>query len=159
MPVNSVAENAFGYMGALCWAIQLIPQIWKSWRSKTTEGLSHWLVLLWALSAPFLGVYVIVQNLNVPLILQPQLFCTFTLVSWGQCQYYGNKRSRFASIILTASVAAILGGFEAGMVFALKSGNRDSAADQRALRMFGILSSIIISSALLCGFLLCPIRF
>lgn len=45
-------------------------------------------------------------------------------------------------------MAAILGGFEAGMVFALKSGNRDSAADQRALRMFGILSSIIISSAL-----------
>lgn len=40
--------------------------------------------LLWALSAPFLGVYVIVQNLNVPLILQPQLFCTFALVSWGQ---------------------------------------------------------------------------
>jgi hypothetical protein len=29
-------------------------------------------------------VYVIVQNLNVPLILQPQLFCTFALVSWGQ---------------------------------------------------------------------------
>jgi len=145
MPVNSVAENVFGYMGALCWAIQLIPQIWKSWRSKDTEGLSHWLVLLWALSAPFLGVYVIVQNLNVPLILQPQLFCTFTLISWGQCQYYGNKRSRFASIILTASVAAILGGFEAGMVFALKS---SSTVNQRALQFFGILSSVIISSAL-----------
>lgn len=68
MPVNSVAENAFGYLGeshalspsdmrsftinnlipgAICWTVQLIPQIWKSWRTKSTEGLSHWLVYVY----------------------------------------------------------------------------------------------------------------
>jgi len=148
MPVNSVAENIFGYLGALCWAVQLIPQIWKSWRSKDTEGLSHWLVLLWGLSAPFLGVYVIVQNLNVPLILQPQLFCTFALVSWGQCQYYGSKRSLLACILLTGSVAITLGGFETGMVFVVKSSSHDIEVNQRALQFFGIFSSILISVAL-----------
>lgn len=40
--------------------------------------------LLWALSGPFLGVYVIVQNLNIPLMLQPQLFATLASVSWAQ---------------------------------------------------------------------------
>jgi len=148
MPVNPLAENVFGYLGALCWAIQLIPQIWKSWRSKDTEGLSHWLVLLWALSAPFLGVYVIVQNLNIPLILQPQLFCTFALISWGQCQYYGYKRSGLTSILLTVSVAVISAGFEVGMVFAVQSTKRDGAVNQQVLRFFGICSSIIISVAL-----------
>ncbi|KIM90625.1 hypothetical protein PILCRDRAFT_84557 [Piloderma croceum F 1598] len=148
MPVNVVAENVFGYLGAFCWAIQLVPQIWKSRRTKDTNGLSQWLVLLWALSAPFLGVYVIVQNLNVPLILQPQLFCTFALVSWGQCQYYGKNRSKLVSIVLTVSVAAILGCFEVGMVFALKSSNHEGQVNQRGLQFFGIVCSVIISLAL-----------
>jgi hypothetical protein len=39
---------------------------------------------MWAISAVPLGVYVIVQNLNIPLILQPQLFGALSLVSWGQ---------------------------------------------------------------------------
>ena len=40
--------------------------------------------LIWAIGAAPLGVYVIVQNLNIPLILQPQLFGALSLVSWGQ---------------------------------------------------------------------------
>lgn len=39
---------------------------------------------------------------------------------FGQCQYYGNKRSKFASIILTVSIAAVFGSFEVGIIFALK---------------------------------------
>ena len=31
-------------LGTICWTVQLIPQVWKSWRAKSTEGLSHWLV-------------------------------------------------------------------------------------------------------------------
>ena len=41
-----------------------------------------------------LGVYVIVQDLNVPLVVQRQLFALFSLLSWGQCMYYGAARSR-----------------------------------------------------------------
>jgi hypothetical protein len=63
MPVNAVAENVFGTMGktphlvhdhhtftvlsltgTIFWSVQLIPQIFKSWRTKSTEGLSPWLV-------------------------------------------------------------------------------------------------------------------
>jgi len=67
--------------------------------------------LLWALSAPFLGVYVIVQNLNIPLILQPQLFCTFALISWGQVRNvltptnsFLNKYGLYSVNITAASV-------------------------------------------------------
>ena len=39
---------------------------------------------LWGLSGAFLGVYVVVQNLNIPLILQPQLFGILCMISWAQ---------------------------------------------------------------------------
>lgn len=48
---------------------------------------------LWGLSGPFLGVYVIVQNLNIPLILQPHFFATLCFVSWAQV---GSNSSRCA---------------------------------------------------------------
>jgi hypothetical protein len=96
--------------------------------------------LLWAISGAFLGVYAVVQNLNIPLIVQPQLFTSLTLVSWGQvcmhfprffapcylrfiptqCQYYGKKKSKTKSVTLVLASAVILGGFEAGMTFIVK---------------------------------------
>lgn len=84
----------------------------------------------------------ITQNLNIPLIVQPQLFSFLSLLSWGQvraihscilsnytrltrdsrrqCMYYGKKRSFTVSMSLLLGSMAILGGFEAGMVFAIK---------------------------------------
>jgi len=40
--------------------------------------------LMWAIASTQFGVYVIVQNLNVPLILQPQVLTVLSLISWGQ---------------------------------------------------------------------------
>jgi len=42
---------------------------------------------LWGIVALPLGVYVIVRDLNIPLIVQPQLFGLFLLLSWGQYVY------------------------------------------------------------------------
>lgn len=147
MPANAVAENVLATIGTICWAVQIIPQIWKSWREKSTEGLSHTLVLLWAISGPFLGVYAIVQNLNIPLIVQPQLFSVLCLVSWAQCQYYGNKRSRSTTITIFIVMVAVFGGFEAGMVFAIRPAS--NAGNKRPVQFFGIFSSVLISVALL----------
>jgi uncharacterized protein with PQ loop repeat len=41
---NHAAENVLATIGAICWTIQIIPQIWKSWREKSTHGLSMGLV-------------------------------------------------------------------------------------------------------------------
>ena len=96
------------FSGTVCWMIQLVPQIWKSWREKSTEGLSPFIGyvvfscrsqliwrlhltsiyrLLWAISGAFLGVYVIVQDLNVPLIVQPQVLLILCLISWSQVRF------------------------------------------------------------------------
>lgn len=82
-------------------------------------------------------MYTIVQNLNIPLILQPQLFATLCFVSWAQvgsiilifcagvltflqCLYYGKKYSKAKSIGMFLLMIIIAGGFEVGMVFAVK---------------------------------------
>lgn len=40
--------------------------------------------LIWGVSQVFVGSYAITENLNIPLIIQPQLFGFLSLVSWGQ---------------------------------------------------------------------------
>ncbi|EIW58286.1 uncharacterized protein TRAVEDRAFT_148372 [Trametes versicolor FP-101664 SS1] len=147
MPVNSVAENALGTIGTVCWTIQLVPQIWKSWRAKSTEGLSEWLMLLWGFSGATLGVYAIVKNLNIPLILQPQLFGTLSFIGWAQCQYYGRKRSKWTSIAMYVAVMAFSAGFEVGMIYAVKPAYHHG--NIRPVQFFGIFSSVLISTALI----------
>lgn len=150
MPVNALLENIFGTLGAILWTVQLIPQLIKTWRTKSVEGLSPWLVFLWGIAALPLGVYVITQDLNVPLIVQPQLFGLFSLLSWGQCMYYGGTRSRVWCALVLGGTLVIWGALEVALVFALRpSYRRGTRAGKSGVRFFGILSSALISVAVL----------
>ena len=40
--------------------------------------------LLWGISGTMFGIYAIVQNLNIPLIVQPQLLSLLSYLSWAQ---------------------------------------------------------------------------
>jgi len=64
---------------------------------------------------------VIVQDLNVPLIVQPQLFGLFSLLSWGQCLYYGpTARSRAWCVVVLGVTLVFWAALEAAMVLALR---------------------------------------
>ncbi|KAI0343011.1 hypothetical protein BDW22DRAFT_1329365 [Trametopsis cervina] len=148
MPTSPVAENVLGTLvGTVCWMIQLLPQIWKSWKSKSTEGLSPFIGFLWAISGAFLGVYVIVQDLNIPLIVQPQVLSFLCLVSWSQCLYYSHGRPFRSCMAWLVFMVLLLAGFEAGMVFAIRPAYR--AGNHKPVQFFGIMSSILLSVALL----------
>jgi len=56
----------------------------------------------------------------VPLIVQPQLFGLFSLLSWCQCLYYSTARSRTWCIVVLCSTLVLWGGLEAALVFALR---------------------------------------
>lgn len=47
------------------------------------------MMLLWAVAGVPLGVYNIVKEFNVALQIQPQILTFLSLVTWGQCLYYG----------------------------------------------------------------------
>jgi len=124
----------------------MIPQIYKSYRAKSTTGLSEYLLLLWAIAGSFLGVYVITQNLNIPLILQTQLFTTLSTVSWIQCQYYGRKRPLITCLVIFFAALLIVASFEVGMVFATRPALK--AGNLKPIHFFGIFSSILLSAGL-----------
>ncbi|KAF7342456.1 PQ-loop-domain-containing protein [Mycena venus] len=170
MHANPIAENVLGTIGTVCWTAQLVPQVWKSWREKSTQGLSPWLVCVarvhyylqsyltsshrtvfcGGISAGFLGAYTILLDLNIPLILQPQLFGFLALVSWGQCQYYGLGRSWRTSAVMALSVMLLVGGFEVAVVFAVRPAYAaGSEVGVRGVQFLGIFSSVLISLALL----------
>ena len=49
--------EAIGMMGALCTTLAFIPQVIKTWRSKSTEGLSIGLSLLFVIGTIFWLIY------------------------------------------------------------------------------------------------------
>ncbi|KAJ7097057.1 hypothetical protein B0H15DRAFT_824673 [Mycena belliarum] len=150
MPVNPVAENVLGTIGLIIWTVQIIPQIYKSWAERSTEGLSPWLVLLWGISEGMLGAYTVLRSINVPLILQPHLFGALALVSWGQCQYYGGQRSAWRASLMALGAMLLIGGAEAGIVFAVRPAyNAGSAAGERGVQFLGLFSSVLFVLGLL----------
>ncbi|KAF2014552.1 PQ loop repeat protein-like protein [Aaosphaeria arxii CBS 175.79] len=121
-PQSSIppAANVLGTIGTICWCVQLFPQIWRNYRTKSTEGLPAVMMFLWTISAVPFGVYAIVQKFNIPLIIQPQCFCVLCGVSWGQCMYYGRKWRALTTIVVLTAFLAACAGVQAGLVFAVR---------------------------------------
>ncbi|KZV72047.1 hypothetical protein PENSPDRAFT_684069 [Peniophora sp. CONT] len=149
MQENDAAATAFGIIGTLCWTLQLLPQIWKSWRDKSTKGLSPILVLLWGLVGIPLGIYNTVQGNGVILIVQPQVFGVLCIISWAQCMYYGQGRSVIWCTSVMAIIFAVFAGLEAGIIFALRGPyERGERSAEIALRFFSVLASVMLALAL-----------
>lgn len=78
------------------------------------------MMLLWACAGIPLGIYNIVENFNVALKIQPQILTALSLLTWVQCKYYGNQWPLTKSVSIVMPVAAVMGGVECGLVFALR---------------------------------------
>ncbi|EXJ91645.1 hypothetical protein A1O3_00195 [Capronia epimyces CBS 606.96] len=102
------------------------------------------MMLLWACAGIPLGVYNIVENFNVALRIQPQILTFLSLVTWIQCKYYGNKWPWTKSAAIVTPVAAVMGGIECGLVFALRRG-RDNHVD------WPVTFMAVLSACLLCA--------
>ncbi|KAL3449903.1 PQ loop repeat-domain-containing protein, partial [Aspergillus insuetus] len=142
-----IAANILGTTGAVCWSIQLLPQIFINYRRHNTEGLQGSMMLLWASAGVPLGVYNIVEELNVALRVQAQILTFLSLVTWAQCLYYGKKFSIRKCIAAVVSLLLLLGGIEAGLIFALL------VAKRRDLEWPMILMAVLSASLLAAGVL------
>ncbi|KAJ5088059.1 hypothetical protein N7456_011675 [Penicillium angulare] len=142
-----VAENVLGTLGAVCWSIQLLPQIIINYRRHNTEGLQGSMMLLWAAAGVPLGVYNIVEEFNIALRIQPQILTVLSLVTWSQCLYYGKRYSVTKCIAAVVSLILVLGGIETGLIFALKE------AKSQHLRWPLILMAVLSACLLAAGVL------
>ncbi|TIA38284.1 hypothetical protein D6C78_04139, partial [Aureobasidium pullulans] len=76
---NHAIATAFGILGTVLWSLQLFPQIWKNWRRHSSESLSPLFFLAWAIAGIPLGVYNIVDDLNIALQIQPNIFLLLSI--------------------------------------------------------------------------------
>lgn len=144
---NAAASNALATLGAVCWGLQLVPQIYKSWKRKDTQGLSTLMLAVWFISGIFLGSYCITSHLSIPLIIQPQAFCFFSSIAWAQCLHYHSKWSQSRAIAIVFFSWAIGGAIEAGLVFGCK--HLQDRGDERMNLALGILAAIFVAGGLL----------
>ncbi|TKA27056.1 hypothetical protein B0A50_05247 [Salinomyces thailandicus] len=140
---NATISNVFGTLGAICWSVQLIPQIIFNWRRHSAEGLSSSFMMFWAWAGVPLGVYNIVSGFNIALQVQPQILTTLSLITWIQCYYYQHQWSFFKASVLVIPVAAMMGGIEAGLVFALREGIENSV--EWPLKLMAALAALFLA--------------
>ena len=141
------AANVLGTIGTILWCVQLLPQIWHSYRTKSVEGLPAAMMLLWSLSGLPFGVYAILQNFNIPLQIQPQFFCLFCGVSWAQCMYYGRKWRAWVSALVLAVILVIIATLE--VVFVIVIREPYSRGVSWPVTMMGIIACLVLISGYL----------
>ncbi|KAF3311467.1 hypothetical protein TWF173_008288 [Orbilia oligospora] len=144
---NPIAANVLGTAGAVCWSIQLIPQIWINYRRHHTTGLQPSMMLLWAFAGVPLGIYNVVSGFNIALQIQPQILTFLSLVTWAQCHYYSSKWDLKKCLGVTSAIGITLGGLEAGLIFALRIPKSNGL--QWPLTLMAVLSAVFLSLGVL----------
>ncbi|KAI1915633.1 hypothetical protein LOZ61_001564 [Ophidiomyces ophidiicola] len=137
-----IAANVLGTIGTVLWCIQLIPQIWYNWRRKKTDGLPGSMMLLWGLCASPFGIYMVLQEVNLAIQIQPQIFGTLSLICWAQILIYHHKYTTTRAIILAVVIAMLLGGSEALFILTLRIPYKKGVTWPALL--FGIMATILL---------------
>ncbi|WVQ70077.1 uncharacterized protein L199_008302 [Kwoniella botswanensis] len=140
MQPNKTVENALATVGAILWTVQAFPQIYKSFRTKSTKGVSAHLMLIWAVSALFFMVYTITRRLSVPSIIQVHFsFVVFT-TSWVQCLHYTYGYSIKKALSYGGIWTVVCIGFEVGSIFGLWAAQKHGT--EIPMSVYGYMSSV-----------------
>lgn len=50
--------DALGWIGAVCFAVCGLPQLFQTWRTKNVKGISGWFLVLWFVGEVSTGIFV-----------------------------------------------------------------------------------------------------
>ncbi|KAF7938306.1 hypothetical protein BELL_0048g00170 [Botrytis elliptica] len=142
-----IAANVLGTLGAICWSIQLIPQIIINYNRHHTIGLQRSMMLLWACAGVPLGAFNIASGFNVALLVQPQILTVLSLVTWGQCLYYSESWGLKKCVLVTGGLGMVFGGIEVAFVAGLKAGQRRDL--EWPVILMGVMSAVLLSAGVL----------
>lgn len=127
--------------------MQLIPQIWTNWRKKRTEGLPALMMFLWAVSGVPFGIYAVVQNFNIPIQIQPQIFMMLCLICWSQILFYQHKWPLWQVLITGFTTAAVFGGIEAALILTLRP--IYARGNEVGVMVIGAIAVVLLAAGLL----------
>lgn len=104
------------------------------------------MMFLWGVCGVPFGAYAVMQNYNIPIQVQPQVFMGLCLISWSQILIYGNGWSVKKAAAAGLFFAALFAGIEAALIVTLKPiyerGNEAPAL------VVGIIASIFLAAGL-----------
>ncbi|WWC61121.1 uncharacterized protein I303_103700 [Kwoniella dejecticola CBS 10117] len=141
MKENKAVENVLATLGAILWALQAIPQVYKSYRSKSTKGLSPSMMCIWAASSLFFCIYVSSRHLAIPMIVQPHVSLILFSISWAQCLYYSYNYSFLKSLLCWGVWMGVAAGFEIGSIFGLLAAKDNGT--EIPMVVYGYMSSAL----------------
>lgn len=142
-----VAATVLGTIGTILWCVQLIPQIWTNWRTKSTDGLPSSMMFLWALCGVPFGTYSVVQKFNMPIQVQPQVFMALCLASWAQTLVYSRRWPAWPTTALALAVGAVFGGVEAALTVTIRP--IYEAGNETPVLVVGVVASVLLTAGLL----------
>ena len=142
-----IAANVLGTTGAICWSVQLLPQILLNYRRHHTIGLQPSFMLLWASAGVPLGVYNIVERFNIALRVQAQILTLLSLITWSQCCYYEKTWNVGKCAITVMSIGAVMGILEAALIFALRAAAGKDI--QWPLTFMAVLAAVLLAAGVL----------
>ncbi|WRT67137.1 uncharacterized protein IL334_004103 [Kwoniella shivajii] len=138
---NKTIENILATIGAVLWTIQGLPQIYKSYRTKSTQGISPHLMIIWALSAWFYMVYTVTRRLAIPMIVQVHVSLIVFLAAYCQCAYYSYGYSLKRILAIAAVCLIIAAACEAGSIYGLWAAK--DLGTEIPMIAYGYMSSIM----------------
>ncbi|KAF6218830.1 hypothetical protein HO133_005373 [Letharia lupina] len=142
-----IAANILGTIGAICWSVQLIPQIIINYRRHHTTGLQPSMMLLWASAGVPLGVYNITESFNIALRIQAQILTFLSLLTWSQCYYYGKHWSLIKCAVILVGMCTLMGGIEVALIFALKAAIKRHVTWPTTL--MAVLAAVLLAAGVL----------
>ncbi|EPY50258.1 PQ loop protein [Schizosaccharomyces cryophilus OY26] len=140
---NKAAATTLAVIGTVCWCVQLIPQVIKNYRGKSTAGLDTLFIFSWVIASIPLAVYNLVQDLNIALKIQPELFQLLSLVTFFQCLLYGEGWSARKSLLVVGLFGALSAGLQAMLILTVQLGIRRHV--EWPVTLMGVLSTILVN--------------
>lgn len=144
---NYVAATVFASLGAVCWSVQIIPQIYLNHKRRATDGFSGAMMMLWVSAGVPLGIYNIVRDLNLGLQIQPQCFMFFALICTVQTYHYRLGWTYTKSALIVFAFMVLLAGLEVAGIELLYLGQRNGVV--WPITLVGVLSAVLINIGLL----------
>ncbi|KAK4448634.1 PQ loop repeat protein [Podospora aff. communis PSN243] len=150
---SPAAANVLGTLGAVCWSIQLIPQIIVNYRRHHATGLQPSMMMLWAWAGVPLGVYNIVSEFNIALRIQPQILTALSLITWIQCYYYQKVFSPFShptkpkSTLILTPILLLMTAIQTSFIISLRI--LVSRGTHWTMTLMAVLSALLLALGVL----------
>jgi len=90
-PTTVAWRELTAILALILWSVQLIPQIHKNFQSKSTYGLSPWTFLMWAVANILVASNSFINDVVIPIFIQPQIFGALSLICLTQCYLYPHQ--------------------------------------------------------------------